>query len=132
MANNYTVLDKSSLGSGSSTNLSDNKQPIKLTDKADTCVVVAEATGDANASSDVRVHLRGSIDDSDYTTVDIGGSQTGYFDIPVTGDAGNKVRAIASFDYAWPYLKVIAENLDSTYTASDVLVKASIKAQDVE
>lgn len=132
MANNYTILEQSSLGTGASTSLSDNDQPVKLTDKANTCVIVAEATGDTNTSSDVRVHLRGSIDDEDYSTVDVGDVQTGYFDIPVSDDAGSKVRAIISLDFAFPYIKVIAENLSTTYAASDIVVKANIKTQDVE
>ena len=131
VANIYTIIDESTLGAGASTSLSDNQQAIKLTDKANTLVIQAKATGDASCTEDVRVHIRGSIDDDDYSTVDIGAYQTGYFDIPVSDDAGNVVRVVTAHDFAYNYLKFIVENLDSGYGVSDILIRANIKTQDV-
>jgi len=131
MANIYTIINENTLGAGASTSLSDNKQAIKLTSKAFTLVIQAEATGHASCTDDIRVHIRGSIDNDDYSTVDIGAYRTGYFNIPVSDDAGNTVRVITAHDFAYNYLKLIVENLDTSYDASDILIKANIKTQDV-
>lgn len=125
-----TILEESSLGAGASTSLSDSNE-VKITEKGFIVAFAAEAIGDANCNDDVRVHLRGSLDGNDYSTVDIGDVQTGYFDIPVSDDAGNLVRSITATDFSYNYIKVIAENLDTTYTSSDVVVKADVREQYV-
>lgn len=115
------LLDKSSIGTDSSTGLSDSKK-IQIGERTNDVVVVAEGKIDSNASSDVTIHIRNSYDGSNFDTEDIDS-----FDIPVSSAGGSLVQKSNKINNAYHFLKVVAENKDTTYSATDVVVRVDTK-----
>lgn len=114
-----TLLDESTLSAGSSATGSSFD-----TDRFYKICVQAQVTGNSSATADLRVHIRGSNDNSNWDTVDIGTDNSGYFDVPVSDDGGNEVISSAAVNAGYPYLRPVVENLDSTYSATGVKVTA--------
>lgn len=120
-----TILDESSISGGATVTGSSFR-----TRGAFRCALQGIATGNASCTSDVRIHVRASLDEVDWDTVDVGESNTGNFDVPVSSDAGNETISSAAFNTGYEYIRPVAENLDATYAASNVKVKVLRKEQD--
>lgn len=115
------LIDKSSISTETSTSLSDSKK-IEIGERTNDVVVIAEGKIDSNASSDVTIHLRNSYDGSNFDTVDIDS-----FDVPVSSANGSLVQKSSKLNNSFHFLKAIAENKDTTYSATDVVVRVDTK-----
>ena len=92
---------------------------IDLTECGDLALTV-EAVFDENATADVVAHVRtspygGSLVTEDWDTED-------FTDLTLTCVAGARVQVTSSIEADPKYMRVLVENEDATYPATDVIV----------
>ena len=111
------VLELDSLGAGAKSRLIDCKT-LDLKEVSALTITV-RCTHHASATGKVRVHLKSAVDEMVWDTSD-------YDSFDMDLDAGTEVQKTKAITPDIFLLKIQLENLDSTYTASDLDVFATL------
>jgi len=111
------LLKLDSLAPGAKSNLLDCKT-LDLT-KASSLALTVRATFASDATGGIEVHVVTSPDDSVYDTQD-------YFSYSISAEPGKEAQFTQRIDPEPSYLKVVLENLDTTYSVTDLDVWATV------
>ena len=111
------VIDQSSLAPGTATSWDD--APHVNLSHIDRLAVTVRCTYSQNAKEGIRIHLRSSPDGLRYDSGDL-------YTFDNLFHPGQETQKTFEIDSKVRFVKIVAENLDSTATASDVKVIATL------